>query len=194
LKQTILALAVLALGGGSASANIVYTANRAVGTGFVNLSITTDGATGTLTQTNILGWTITVTDKGDTFTLLGPSSGNNSQVRLDGSALTATMTNLSFNYNAGGNQFLLIQSPGIGSGEFFWSVQTNGSFDFSGPAEAIDPRANFSFVREAHSGNLVIASAAVNAAPEPATFPGALIAGLLGLGYAWRRRRARPAT
>src|ERR1051326_6834278 len=63
---------------GSGFPKLTYTGHRIVGTGTADLSITTDGTIGVLAPQNIIDWRITVTNGGDTFTLLGPLSGNNS--------------------------------------------------------------------------------------------------------------------
>jgi hypothetical protein len=186
----ILAMA-FAFAGASARADIVYTATRGVGSGTVNISITTDGTLGALATANILDWTISMVDGLDSFTLLGPLSGSNSQVLIGGAALTATAVDLLFDYDAVGNNYGLFQSPTIGSAQLFYSFQTNGGFDFGGPAEAIDPRTNFTYVKSARSGTQVIASAAtVVATPEPSAI-GLALSGLIGIGGYGAMRRAR---
>jgi len=174
----------------SAADATTYTANRAVGTGTLNLSITTDGATGVLTGGDILDWNIKMTEGSDTFTLQGLGGSNNSNSLLSGGLLSATATQLLFNYG-GGSGFLLIQSPSTGSGQTFWCVQVNGCFDFAGPAEAIDPHTGFNFTRQAYGDQQVIATVA-GAVPEPSTWAMMLI-GFAGLGFAAYRRTVKQA-
>lgn len=99
----------------SVRADITYTVTEMVGGGTATGFITTDGTIGTLAQANILDWSFTLNDgTNPAFDLLGPlESGSNSGVFLVGSDLTATSTQLSFNFSATG--ILLFQSPSVGS-------------------------------------------------------------------------------
>jgi hypothetical protein len=186
MKKIVFAFFVFSLFCSHSFANITYTAVRGVGTGSVNLSITTDGSFGALSSANMVDWTIGLTDGTDSFTLLGPLSGSNSGVSIAGSALTATATDLLFDFDAGGTDYALFQSPFPGSGQFFWCLQTNGCFLFNNPGEAIDPRANSSFVATGQSGNFVIAS--VNAVPEPEIYA-MMGLGLGLLGWVGRKKK-----
>jgi len=164
-------------------AAITYTATRAVGTGIANISITTDGTIGVIATANIIGWNIAISDSTDAFTLLGPISGGNSGVRVTGSDLTASATDLRFNFDSGSFvSYLTIQSPDVGTDGHFYAVQTNGNFDGNGPAEVIDPRTHFDTIdRSPRSGNMVIASVV----PEPSSLALCML-GALGV---WIRRR-----
>ena len=99
----------------SVRADVTYTVTEMVGGGTATGFITTDGTIGTLAQANILDWSFTLNDgTNPAFDLLGPlESGSNSGVFLVGSDLTATSTQLSFNFSATG--ILLFQSPSVGS-------------------------------------------------------------------------------
>lgn len=179
--NSIRAASVLALSFVAVSADaITYTASRPVGTGTVDLSITTDGTLGVLTNANLVGWSITVTEGADSFTLVPGNSAS-----LMGAGVSATSTDLSFDFGSG--DLWLIQTPTFGSGDPFWCVQSDGCFDFSGPAEGILPRfSNFnSYVRQPYSGVQVIASAVI---PEPASWA-MLIAGFGLVGTGLRRGR-----
>lgn len=81
-----------ALMAASAADATTYLANRAVGDGTLNLSITTDGALGVLADADILDWNITMTEGGDTWTLQGVGGSNNSGETIGGAALSATAT------------------------------------------------------------------------------------------------------
>ena len=97
-KALCAAVFFVALAIGAAADATVYTAIRAVGGGNLNLSITTDGALGSLLPSNILDWNITMTEGLDAFTLQGPGGSNNSTVLLSGTGLSATASQLSFNF------------------------------------------------------------------------------------------------
>ena len=183
---------VLGFYAGGAAAT-TYTANRGVGAGAINLSITTDGTLGILSTANITDWTILLSAGDDAFTLEGPSGSNNSSSLVSTSRLYATASDLLYDLDFEGTfPFLdgfVIQSPTIGSGGPFWCVGIGGC---TGAAiEAIQPGGVRSFQMSAHSGQFVIGSVG-GGVPEPATW--ALMIGGLGLaGVALRRRLATTA-
>ncbi len=108
LLALVLLSAVLAVAG-----PITYTLNNAVGAGNISGSIQTDGTIGVLGDANLLDWNLLLDDGVGTFNLLGPLSGNNSGVDISGSDLSATATQLLFNFSGSG--FALFQNPSIGS-------------------------------------------------------------------------------
>ncbi|MEM8919079.1 MAG: PEPxxWA-CTERM sorting domain-containing protein [Pseudomonadota bacterium] len=172
----------------ASSANAAtFIGTRTVGGSTANLSITTDDTLGVLSSANILDWTISLSDGVDNFTLLGPLSGNNSGLLLSGSALTATATDLLFDF--GVNGFALFQAPNPGSGDTFYCAQggTSACFDFDGPAEGIEAGTGFTFDRTPRRGNLVLASVQA-AVPEPATWA-FMILGFGAIGGAMRRQK-----
>jgi hypothetical protein len=78
---------------------------------------------GVLNASNILDWNLTVTDPNyspTTFDILGPLSGANSQVGLVGSDLSATSSNLTFNFSGSDNGYLLFQFTPLFNGTRFW--------------------------------------------------------------------------
>ncbi|MFN7175420.1 MAG: PEPxxWA-CTERM sorting domain-containing protein [Thermaurantiacus sp.] len=195
LRFALPAIAVLALAAPADA--LTYVASRPVGAGSVALSISTDGTLGVLASANIVDWTITVTRGPDSVTLLGPLSGSNSGFTLSATNLSATSSDLLFDFDVNG--FFLIQTPNPGSSQPFWCVQglAGGCFDFSGPGEAVlAVFGDFNqFTREARQGLQVIASVGTGVPgviPEPATWA-LLIAGFGLVGTALRRRRAERA-
>lgn len=175
MKKLFAALVVLFAVADASAAPIDYSVNRTIGAGSVTGTIRTDGNFGTLTQAEILGWTLLLNDGAGMFTLFGPLSGNNSGVLLSGAGVSATASALTFNYGAGG--FLLFQAPTTGSGMTFWCQEVSGCTGTS-TGETVDVHSPFPGIHVARSGSVVFATAGVTAVPEPETL------GLLGLGIA----------
>lgn len=105
LKTLSVAAAIaMALGGATTTpaAAATYAGTRQVGTGLVKLLVVTDDTLGVLTDDNVLDWTVSVTNGNDTQTLFGPLSGDNSLLRLKGTALSASATQLLFDFEGAG--------------------------------------------------------------------------------------------
>jgi len=183
------AIALLAFAATAASAATTYVASRDVGSGFLNLSITTDDTLGVLATANILDWDITVTNGLDTFRLQGPGGLNNSQRRVEGSALTATASDLLFDFSSNVFQAFLVQTPDLGSGLQGWCVGTRRTC--SEPAvEAIIADTSGTITVTPRTGNQIIASVAGPlGVPEPTTW--ALMIGGFGMAGAALRSRRR---
>ena len=193
------------------SADITYDVDQTVGIGSVKGFIETDGTTGVLGASNILNWNLLLNDSSTTFDLTGPLSGNDSTLTiLDGplsSDLTASSTQLTFNFADTGDGFVLFQET-TGSPLPYWCIES--SIACTG-----QPAGEDLAITNADIGNLMtsntftaISSAAVIAnvaqittdappppadglsvAPEPSTIS------FLGLGFAalgfWKYRAAR---
>jgi hypothetical protein len=115
-----LAISILATPIAGMAANITYTVNEAVGPGSVTGFITTDGAIGTLATSDLLNWNLTLKDgSGGLFVLGGPGSGGNSGEIVEGADLTATASQLLYNYSDADMGLLLFETPTPG---------TNGPF------------------------------------------------------------------
>ena len=189
MKQlALLGAAAASLFAAGAAEAATYVANRSVGAGTVNLSITTDDTIGVLTDANIVDYLITLNDGVTTFTL---DFGTNSDFDIFRDAFTATATDLLFDF--GQDAYALFQSPAPGSGGPFYCLQGTGDFacfDFLGSAEGFDPVVSTQgqIERTALTGVQVIAS--VGAIPEPATW-GLMILGVGAVGGAVRRQVRR---
>jgi hypothetical protein len=150
------------------------------------LSITTDGTVGTLARANITDWLITLANGVNSFTLRGPLSGSNSQLLLVGNGMSATATDLLFNFSSFGS-FALFQNPNIGSGRNWYcpeAIQANCAG--SGTGESINVDVRQSTVR---TGNVVLASVPAGGVPEPLTWAMMLTGfGVVGGAIRYRRR------
>ena len=94
-----------------------YTVQRTVDVGTVTGTIETDGTLGTLFAANILDWDLVVDDGVGSFRLVGPLSGGNSQVAVGfAPGLSATATELLFDFSGAGFNFLVFQAPTLGAG------------------------------------------------------------------------------
>jgi hypothetical protein len=184
-------IAAMTLACGSLRAgNITYTVNGTAGTGTFSGFITTDGTIGTLGTGNILDWNVLLTD-GPVFDLEGPLSGNNSGAEIGGADLTATATQLLFNFSGTSGGFFLLESPAPGdSSQYICYDDTavvcgNPAFAASVSIGTNDPLTNS--VATELSGYQVIAQVEAEGVPEPGSL--ILVAcGLLGVAVFGRRR------
>jgi hypothetical protein len=123
-------VAMLLVVGVSTASPITYSVNRTIGAGSVTGTIQTDGSLGVLAAANITDWNLTLFDGTSTFVLTGPASGNNSHVFSSGSDITATASNLFFNFSGVDSGYLLFQVS-FGSGQHYYCDAT-----FSGVCSA----------------------------------------------------------
>jgi hypothetical protein len=142
-------------------------------------SITTDGTTGTLSSSNITGWSLTITGDGAPITLTGPTA-----LTLSGSDLTATATALSFNFADAAAGVFEMSSP---------TCSPCGNLEYE-TAGANSPGPGLISIGAHQSedntvlGNIFPTNNVIATTPLPATLP--LFAGGLGfVGYLARRRR-----
>jgi hypothetical protein len=164
---------------------ITYIGTRTVGAGTAQLSITTDNSLGVLTAANITDWTIDISAGGPTVNFLGPLSGSNSAVTINGSGLTATATDLTFNFDNDG--YLLFKLPGF----FAPAYCADGAS--AAPTCIGSPGSENIFVgglaQVTLDGSTILASAqGPGGVPEPAAW--ALMISGFGLTGAAMRRRA----
>jgi hypothetical protein len=178
------ALGVFALSATPARAT-VYTSDTLLDGATVDLSITTDGTLGALSQSDITAFDITVTDAAGTIEMTQANTG----FLLAGNELSATASSLLFDFTGSG--VLLFEYGGVGDGGPFWCMTSEGCW--GGPNQALGVSTQFGedpveYVTE--SGVADVADAAV---PEPASVA-VMLAGLCGVGFAaTRRARSRAA-
>lgn len=182
---TVAAIALLSCAYPCAAAVVTYDVSRTIGVGSVTGFIETDGTIGVLNTGNIINWNLTVNNGANTFNLLG----SNSVEQVVGSDLSATATNLLFDFS-GGNGWVIFQAPTVGSGFNFWCAQGGSSFQCSdeppGGTEIVNvfPVTDNRFTDR--SGTIAIGTAV----PEPSTWA-MLVLGFAGLAYVGSRQSRR---
>jgi hypothetical protein len=181
-----MALLTMFLGVGVCSAaTIIYNVNQTIGAGSVTGTIQTDGATGVLAAADITGWNLQLNGVGASFNLTNATSG----VFVSGSDVTATATDLFFNYSGGDNGYLLFEVI-FGSGSHYTCNATSNGVCAQGasvvPQLFSDPSAQFASL----TGNQIIGIAAAGGVPEPSTWAMMLL-GFAGLGFAFRQSRRK---
>src|SRR5688500_11157165 len=115
LKNLSVAAALaVALAAAAPASAITYVGSRVVGVGSVELSVTTDDTLGVLGEANILDWSLHISNGIDEDDLFGPLSGDNSTVLVLGTGLSATATQLLWNFDAAAGK-LEFRGEGIGA-------------------------------------------------------------------------------
>jgi hypothetical protein len=182
-----------------------YVGTRDIDGATVNLSITTDGTVGDLTDPNITAFNVSIKDAGGTADITNA----NGEIQISNdyslSDLVATRTTLSFTGSdclgpeCQGGDNVLFQQGSLNAGGAFYCLQANGCYDYSYNGEGASSQATVPInssvssgvtasEQVSQSGTFVFANA-VSAVPEPGTW--ALMLGGFGvLGYALRRRAA----
>lgn len=185
-KLLLAASAVATLAASSAASAAVYVGSHTVGGGSLQLSITTDDTIGVLTAGNITDWTFTMANGGGTVTL---NSGNSTNTYFSGTALSATATDLFFDFGGTGH----IQWDNFGPGNDAFCMDTPGAaFTCTASPPSMNIYVNGTLDFSQPQGSYVLGSVA-GAIPEPGTWA-MLILGFLGIGSAMRRsRRVRAA-
>ncbi len=176
--------AAIGLWGQSASANIVYDVDQTIGSGSVTGTITTDGATGLLSASDITAWNLTLTGAGGaTYTLINGTSGvevGNKSDPLDPNAgnndVTADAHHIYFNYDGTDGGYLGFQELPFYGGQEYWCNASLGQGVDCRVGKSVVPvyYANSSSQFASASGNQIIASVV----PEPSTW----VLMLLGFG------------
>jgi hypothetical protein len=195
--------AVVVLGGSSlAAGSTTYNISQAFGGASVTGTITTDGTLGTLSQSDVLSWDLTVDGlNGSSLSLFGsgtsgifPSGGpitGNSGFWVYGSDLSASGPDLLFNFSGGDGGYILSQLNGFySSGEYYFCDLTNPAGPCLVGASAITTIYTDTVNSVAgypESGDQIIGTAVTT--PEPGTLA-LLLSGLGGIGAFVRRKKA----
>lgn len=188
---TFIATAFIACSVSAANAG-VFNVNRSVGTASVTGTITTNGILGVLGTGDITDWNLLLAVGVNNFTLLGPLSGSNSGLLVSGSALSATSTDLLFDFGATG--FALFQNPSIGSSQNWWCVEgpSSGCTPYGlGESVQLGTYPSGPHDTQVYRTSQVIGTTSITQVPEPFTLSlfGAGVAGAVAL----RRRKAAKA-
>jgi hypothetical protein len=180
---TIAVLLVAAAGIASAS-TITYSVSKTAGLDSVTGTITTDGALGTLSYGNIVNWDLTITDDDSgSYTLTGPTSGDDSELGFSGSDLTATSTDLAFDFSGNDGGYMFFEPPPIIGRDFVCFAANTNYCNDSNSIVIVLAQDTQQFTLE--SGDEIIATAAT---PEPLSF--LLLASGLALTFLARKTSA----
>ena len=183
MKSVLAAVAVTAVLVGAAGAHATtYTNAYSLDGATVDLSITTDGVTGTLGTGDITSWNVAITDSAGSVDIT-PVDG---QLVVYGSSLSATPTALSFDFTGANEDDLLIEEAVLGDDGPFWCATNGFCYGDATPAIGVSTVYGESPIEQvAQTGEVVLAVAGV---PEPAAW-GLMLVGFGGLGLAMRSRR-----
>jgi hypothetical protein len=148
-----------------ASADIVYGVDYFVGQSFLTGTITTDGHTGTLTAADITSFDLLASVQGNSTEFTSSNS------TVTGNGLTATLTQLSFDFGAGDT----FKISDLGVGQFVLSNHAELDVGTAGAGE--------------RNSSTILAVAAV---PEPSTWA-MMILGFACVGFMAYRRKGQEA-
>jgi hypothetical protein len=161
------------------AATITYNVAQTVGPGSVTGFIETDGTIGVLGTSNILDFNLLLSDG----TASVDDLRSNSVFEVIGSDLSATSTQLLFNFSGSDTGFVIFERGGFVGANFFCAATASAtSFCDTAPPAAEILQVTGPLLTSPMSGTQVIASAAGASAPEPSTL-GLLVAGIALLGF-----------
>ena len=187
VMKCFLATVLLTLCAATANAAIIhYDVNRTIGDGTVTGFIETYGKLGVLSKDDIHDWSLTLT--APNINLGSPDTITNGDTFLRGTAVSATSTQLLYNFDITGTNYLYL----AGASGNFWCLETNTCIDDGSEQieliEQIGHNDNGGKVAQFvhHTGTIAFANAAVIPVPAAVWLFGS---GLIGLiGFAWRKR------
>lgn len=163
----------------------IYYVDRVIGSGTVTGFIETDGLNGVLFAADFLDWNLVLSDGTSTFNLLGPLSGNNSTVFIQGADTEAFGPDLLFNFSGIDNGIFLFQQ-GLFSGNHYYCDSSQPGPCF--PGETVVPiNVSVGYQNNPDLRGVVVIGDEANAAPEPGTF----VLALTGVAIGFRSRRLR---
>ena len=190
------ALVTSAAASSAVGGTITYSVDQIIGAGSVVGTITTDGATGVLGKSDVVGWNLELNGVGASINL---NTGNSNVLVGNGfdpfnpaagnADFTADATHLFFNYDGLDKGYLGFQIFDYSGFNYWCNASANQGFDCVpgksvAPQSAFDPSAQFA----AASGDQVIGIVVASGVPEPAAWA-LLLAGFGGLGLSLRSRR-----
>lgn len=179
MKLPILCVAMAGL---AVSANATtYVGSEAFSGASVSLSVSTDGILGAVSQSDITGWNLNITDGAGSVNM---NPGNSGLLLLIG-GLTATQTALSFDFTGGGA--FLFEKTSIGDGGPFWCAAAIAGCGGGGNAIAVSTQWGENPIEQNFLAGEVVLATAV---PEAATWS-MMMLGVGGLGASLRARRSR---
>jgi hypothetical protein len=171
------------------ASDITYTVDETVGAGSITGFITTDGTIGVLGIGDFDEWDLTLNDGSNpTFELLGPGLTNNSEETVAGSDLSASATQLLYNFDASDGGAFLFESLTIGDAGPFVCWATG---DCSGNPAGVSLAAQQDEPDEIFaplSGTVAIGDATVTPEPSSLLLFGT---GLVGFAGVLRRKFAQ---
>lgn len=192
LAQTALLVCLAAVPSALSASSITYTVDQPIGLGGITGTIQTDGATGVLSATDITAWDLTLSDGTNTYVLTASNSG----VYIGGSDVTATATDLYFNFSGTGSggygDYLLFETV-FGAGQHYYCDMADSSESLCYQGATSTPIDLSTAQNSPESGNQIIGVVAASPIPEPSTWL-LFLAGITALVLLKARQSAAHAT
>lgn len=182
MLRIVTALALMSASTAASAALIIYDVNQSIGLGSVVGTIQTNGTLGVLGGSDIVGFNLTVSGPGASVNLTQADS----VFVSEGTNLSATMSNLLFDYS-GSSGYALFQKGSFGTGQQYYCNASVADTCFQGASAIAESFNSPSAQVEARTGLQSIGT--VTAVPEPAAW--AMMIGGFGLIGSLMRRRNR---